>query len=439
MNKFKKVGLTALAGTLASVSAINAGELAVSGGAMVTYVSQDGSEVTGNPFGMKSNVAFTGSGEMDNGWGVTFYTNSADKFGGQTSGSLTVDMGDMGKVALDQGTGMGLWAMRDKLPRVGEESWDSLDSADGMVGFGGSSGKLAYMNSMADVNYTVSYMNQGVAANADGVGSSGGDGSSWDISGDMSPMDGVTVYAGYGKRSPVDESGTNDDDVQATLAATYAVGMVTIGAQRSNIDEGDTNGATQKMTGLGIAVNVNENLSISWNERETTFDNATAADVDAKSEGIGLAYTMGSMSLTTQINKGTNMGGVSALCSAGRTSCCPRTACRPSTVCRMATTRRSRPVERTWTPSTPPSLNYQPRASRYSSPPEIKECGAARALARSTTPTFRPEALMSRPSEVRTSRRRARSARRRRGPMVGVASPTTLRGRSGRMITSRSI
>jgi outer membrane protein OmpU len=311
MNKFKKVGLTALAGTLASVSAINAGELAVSGGAMVTYVSQDGSEVTGNPFGMKSNVAFTGSGEMDNGWGVTFYTNSADKFGGQTSGSLTVDMGDMGKVALDQGTGMGLWAMRDKLPRVGEESWDSLDSADGMVGFGGSSGKLAYMNSMADVNYTVSYMNQGVAANADGVGSSGGDGSSWDISGDMSPMDGVTVYAGYGKRSPVDESGTNDDDVQATLAATYAVGMVTIGAQRSNIDEGDTNGATQKMTGLGIAVNVNENLSISWNERETTFDNATAADVDAKSEGIGLAYTMGSMSLTTQINKGTNMGGVS--------------------------------------------------------------------------------------------------------------------------------
>jgi outer membrane protein OmpU len=60
MNNFKKVGLTALAGTLASVSAINAGELAVSGGAMVTYVSQDGSEVTGNPFGMKSNVAFTG-------------------------------------------------------------------------------------------------------------------------------------------------------------------------------------------------------------------------------------------------------------------------------------------------------------------------------------------------------------------------------------------
>jgi outer membrane protein OmpU len=38
MNKFKKVGLTALAGSLAAISA-NAAEMSVSGGVNMTYVS----------------------------------------------------------------------------------------------------------------------------------------------------------------------------------------------------------------------------------------------------------------------------------------------------------------------------------------------------------------------------------------------------------------
>jgi hypothetical protein len=38
---------------------------------MLTYTSEDGTEVTGNPFGMKTNLAFTASGEV-NGYTVSY-------------------------------------------------------------------------------------------------------------------------------------------------------------------------------------------------------------------------------------------------------------------------------------------------------------------------------------------------------------------------------
>ena len=45
MNNFKKVGLTALAGSLAAISSVNAAEMSVSGASVLTYTSEDGSEV----------------------------------------------------------------------------------------------------------------------------------------------------------------------------------------------------------------------------------------------------------------------------------------------------------------------------------------------------------------------------------------------------------
>ena len=70
MDNFKKVGLTALAGSLAAVSA-HAAEMSVSGATLLTYTSEDDSEVTGNPFGMKTNLSFTASGDV-NGYTVSY-------------------------------------------------------------------------------------------------------------------------------------------------------------------------------------------------------------------------------------------------------------------------------------------------------------------------------------------------------------------------------
>ena len=74
MNKLTKVGCSALCGSLAAISAANAGDLTVTGGAHVTYTSI-GAETTGNPYGMAASVSFSGTGELDNGWDFGFYVD----------------------------------------------------------------------------------------------------------------------------------------------------------------------------------------------------------------------------------------------------------------------------------------------------------------------------------------------------------------------------
>ena len=76
MTNIKKIGLTALAGSLAATSAF-AGALDVTGTAKITYVSQDETEVTGNPYSMSQGIGFSGSGELDNGMTINYgYTMS---------------------------------------------------------------------------------------------------------------------------------------------------------------------------------------------------------------------------------------------------------------------------------------------------------------------------------------------------------------------------
>ena len=84
-------------------------------------------EVTGNPFGMKTNLSFTASGEV-NGYNVSYMQTSQDQFAGMSSARLSVDMGDMGTLAFDQGSGSGLATIDDKTPTAAEEIWDGLDT-----------------------------------------------------------------------------------------------------------------------------------------------------------------------------------------------------------------------------------------------------------------------------------------------------------------------
>ena len=67
----KKIGLTALAASLVSVSA-NAGEISVSGGASMNVTGHTGEGRTaGTSFTMGNQLTFSGSGELDNGMNVS--------------------------------------------------------------------------------------------------------------------------------------------------------------------------------------------------------------------------------------------------------------------------------------------------------------------------------------------------------------------------------
>ena len=100
MNKFKKIGLTALATSLVASSAY-AAEVSVSGGAGFVFATKTGNSGGGTGdhgkgFGTDNSMSFTAAGELDNGWGVSSYIALTDA-AAQTSNAITLTMGSMGK------------------------------------------------------------------------------------------------------------------------------------------------------------------------------------------------------------------------------------------------------------------------------------------------------------------------------------------------------
>jgi len=78
MNKLTKIGLSALCGSLASITAANAGSLEVLGTAEATWTNKQGL-VSGNPIGMNTGMTFKGSGELDGGQTFSVSTTLTDK------------------------------------------------------------------------------------------------------------------------------------------------------------------------------------------------------------------------------------------------------------------------------------------------------------------------------------------------------------------------
>ena len=121
MNKLTKLGVSALCGSLAAISSANAGDLSVTGGVDMSWISLD-DEATGNPIGMGSNLTFSGSGELDNGWSVALsvaHTNA----NAYSNTNVVVGIPGLGDVRIDQGTsGTGIQRMDDMTPNVWEEA-----------------------------------------------------------------------------------------------------------------------------------------------------------------------------------------------------------------------------------------------------------------------------------------------------------------------------
>jgi len=122
MNKLKKIGLTALAGTLASVTAAQAGAVSVNGTAEVSWVNLPEHKVTGQQLGTKKNISFSGSGEFANGWTFGIFHSMNDTFTGQSSSSMNLSMGGIASLAYDSGTGgYGANAVDNVVPTAWEE------------------------------------------------------------------------------------------------------------------------------------------------------------------------------------------------------------------------------------------------------------------------------------------------------------------------------
>jgi outer membrane protein OmpU len=298
----KKVGLTALAGSLVATSAF-AGELSLSGGAKLSYVTKGGTlettNVVASGFAMDQEISASGSAELDNGFTISLsHGLSGSGAEGSDSSSLTLDMGDLGTLGYDDTDGhYGLAGLEDKMPKAYEEANDGL-------GTSGTSATMAKMASGQGFGYSTTVGGASVSVGwSDNLGATGNrsDGSqdtaatSVDSSSSVAVTYavedvGLTVFGGVGAEGQAD--GKELD--HSTIGATYAFGPAKVGYQINDEDDSATGGTDYETEIYGISFMVNENFSLSYAEHNTEKSGTT---VEQEASSIQASYSMGGMTV----------------------------------------------------------------------------------------------------------------------------------------------
>ena len=302
----KKIGLTALAGSMVALSAV-AGELSVSGSMNMTHSSysgnQDATDVASG-IGIENAVFATGSTELDNGYVVSL----TQGINNSTSTYLSVDMGDLGSLSYVQTDASGgLEALDDMMPTAYEEVSDGLDGTATtgtytIAKFAHTSG-FAYSNTVggATVGLTFSDGGSTAAVGDGGIDTAASTNSSTSIGITFPVADtGLTVFGGVGTMGQADGKEIDSE----VIGAKYAFGPVSVGYQVNTNDDSDASVKDLETTLASIAFNINENMAISYGIMDT--DNGSATDQEH--EGISASYTMGALSLKAYKNEVDNSG-----------------------------------------------------------------------------------------------------------------------------------
>jgi outer membrane protein OmpU len=298
MNKMKKIGLTALAASLVSVSAQ---AVDISGGSSLTYASgNDG--VKGNPWSMNDSLTFSWGGELDNGFTVdmSFLLDNSDGAASQIfdNRTLAVGMGDAGTLTFWGQAGSGVvGSFDDRTPNAYEESWNSADSPN--QGHS-TSNMFYYTNSLDAVTLHASYTPAGT----------GSFDSSMEAGIVVTAIDNLELYGAVG----TDNGSTNAVD-NTIIGAKFTMGGATIGVQANDADSEATNG-DEAFTAWSVSYAVSEEMSVAYGQSTIDYETATTADQEAT--GISASYTMGSMTIAGVVNSIDNQG--SAATGAGNTT-----------------------------------------------------------------------------------------------------------------------
>ena len=311
MNNLKKVGLSALAGSLAMVSA-HAGEFTVTGGAEATYTSKSGGDTT-NPFGMSHNIKFTGSGDV-NGIGWTVFSDTAGQDFAQDSSALTLDFGDLGTVAIEQGAdSSGIGSLANNTPTAYEEADHNVAKLGDGLDVAGDTTVIAYNTNVSGLGISVEWnptTGKTGSTQAGGVAAAGGSNTGSNINYAMTySVGGIDLALGQSQTN-YSVAGTPDDS-ELTYSVNWAMGPVEMGFQKSEIDSGASTTSDYKVTAVGVAFNVNENLSVSYGISDNKVQNGTNVGIAEENEGINAAYSMGSAAIRASLNSSDNVGGVS--------------------------------------------------------------------------------------------------------------------------------
>jgi hypothetical protein len=316
MNKITKLGVSALCGSLASISAVSAGEMSVSGTANVTY-TQLGYGETGNPLGMKSNLSFSGSGELDGGQTFKLAIDNTDA-NAYSAADISLTTNSLGTFNLNQaGGGNGIGGYDDNMPRAWEEVWDTgvgagADFAKGV----GSSMNVGWVSpSFGGITLKAAYAPKyGAGAQGDKAvsGASSIYGSGYDVVLDIKPeiLSGLEIFAGYssveldnGTFGVAGEQAAKDDYESGTAGITYTLGPIKAGFQRTGEHFANQRpGSTEYYANMswGVSFNVNDDLSVSYGKFQSRKGFVTQRDnetVIMEGDSLQASYTMGGLTL----------------------------------------------------------------------------------------------------------------------------------------------
>ena len=338
MNNLKKLGLSALAGSLVAVSA-QAGEIAVSGSANITYKTGT-AQNSSRSLGTDKDVAFTGSGELDNGWSFTVSTLLTDAMA-VSSSYTSLTMGSMGTLTFGTDTGGVSYLYDEEVPQVYEQTSDAQQNSANIVGNALDSNYVAYTAPALDlggatVNIGIEYSPQAADSGANDGGQhtyseSRGSGMGAGVTIAYDALK-VGAYAAEIENDTPDHGDDQRDNFEGVWYAKYSFGPLSIGYSESYLENGvaDTDNSPEAATAAktvrtatgifasdsySIAFNVNDNLSISYTETEDTYDaqsnvkgGTEIADVTQETEALQVAYSMGGMSIKAYNMETTNPG-----------------------------------------------------------------------------------------------------------------------------------
>jgi outer membrane protein OmpU len=311
----KKLGLSALAGSLVAFSA-NAAELSVNGGVELTYTDtggNTGNEVTGNSYGANSSITMTGSGDV--GFGTVSMTRTInDSANGWGSSFQTLDMGDMGILSFDSSAGalVGVTANDDLMPTAYEEVSTGV-SGKGITGVG-STNVIGYRNTFGMFSVSAGYSQNGTQTAESASSGEASHASNEDIYVSVTPMDGLTIGAGHATLGGANTSTTSEETQHSVANIVYSTGPVSIGYRQFENNNGTAGTTSRVGDHYSVAFNVNDNFAISYGVQDTEKEAiSSTAGVTEEVTGISAAYTAGAASVRVNHSKADNDNGVSGV------------------------------------------------------------------------------------------------------------------------------
>jgi len=296
----KKIGLTALAGSLVATS-VYAGSLSVSGGASfeVQHVG-GGAANAGKAYSMGNSVTFTGSGELENGLNVSISMELDQAAADGTNGvfdshSVKVGNDSFGTLTFSGHGGSSAQSAVDDM--ASGDIWDN--------GFG-ATGAPTSSTSNNMIGYALPSLMDGLSANISFVPQTGAS------SQYASTMDWAVAYTGVEGLTLGYSSGENkttkgsEADV-STYYVTYAYGPVTVAFAETEYDsESTTTTADQDFTAYSVAYTVSDEISVAYKVADLSTPNASG-DLDQEVSGVTASYTAGGMTISGKMINADNI------------------------------------------------------------------------------------------------------------------------------------